>query len=220
MLEYLKRDLLSVLDKMVAAELVKGATGTACVRDYTTNLIVTPPTHTRYDILYGDMIIDDLVVADMNGRVVEGRRPSSDLSICIEIFKKRKEIFGIICAHSVYAVALSSLGIEIPMITNELAEVTHDKVPIIPMIWEFNEKAIKMIANAFEDRDVAVVRNNSFLALGTTLNRAFACACITEDSSKIYCVAKHLGEPDLLPRDKWKEIREEGRNIGLAMGPK
>jgi len=211
MLENLKENLLSVLDKMVAAELVKAAFGNACVRDHTTNLIVTPPTSAQCGKLYGDMTIDDLVVTDMNGKVVEGKwRASSDIIVYIEIFKKREEINGIVRGHPVYSTALSTLGIELPIITNEIAEMTHDKVPIVPWVGEWNDDTIKMTVNAFERRDVINTKNNGILALGTTLNRAFACACITEDSSKIYCVAKHLGEPDLLPRDKWKEIREEG----------
>ena len=63
-------------------------------------LIVIKPSGVKYE----DMKVDDLVVVDLDGNVVEGKlRPSSDTATHIELYKEFDEVGGVVHTHSSWA---------------------------------------------------------------------------------------------------------------------
>ena len=57
----------------------------------------------------GMAALDDVVVCDMNGKVLKGKydRTYSEVVIHTEVYKKRKDIHSVIHSHSPYVIALS-----------------------------------------------------------------------------------------------------------------
>ena len=72
-------------------------------------------------IPYDELTIDDMVVLDLEGRVVEGKRnPSSDTPTHLELYKKFEGIGGITHTHSTYATSWAQAARSAP---DHLAEV-------------------------------------------------------------------------------------------------
>ena len=64
-------------------------------------LVVIKPSGVSYD----ELTPDDLVVLDLDGKVVDGKlNPSSDTKTHLELYKAFPEIGGIVHTHSPYAV--------------------------------------------------------------------------------------------------------------------
>ena len=64
---------------------------------------------------YNHMSAKDMVVVDMDGRVVEGKwKPSSDTATHIELYKAFSGISGVTHTHSMYATIFCQAGLEIP----------------------------------------------------------------------------------------------------------
>lgn len=76
--------------------------GNASERDVETGLIVIKPS----GVAFSDLKPNDMVVVDINGKVVEGNlNPSSDTPTHLEIYSKHPEIRGICHTHSQHATA-------------------------------------------------------------------------------------------------------------------
>jgi len=80
---------------------------------------------------YETMTPEDIVITDLDGRVVEGDlRPSSDLPTHVELYKHFPNIGGIAHTHSEFATAWAQAGRPIPCFGTTHADYFHGPVPV------------------------------------------------------------------------------------------
>lgn len=97
MLEELRLIVWEVNLELPRQRLVTMTSGNASGRDFQTRLVVIKPSGVRYERLRPE----DLVVVDLDGRVVEGKlRPSVDTATHLSIYRHRPDVGGIVHAHS------------------------------------------------------------------------------------------------------------------------
>lgn len=80
---------------------------------------------------YQGMQPSDMVVVDLEGRIVEGTlRPSSDTPTHLELYKAFPEIGGVVHTHSTHAVVFAQAGMEIPPLGTTHADYFYGAVPV------------------------------------------------------------------------------------------
>jgi L-ribulose-5-phosphate 4-epimerase len=76
------------------------------------------------------MKAEDMVVVDMDGNVVEGKRkPSSDTPTHLELYKAFPQIGGITHTHSTFATAWAQAGRDIPFYGTTHADYFYGDIP-------------------------------------------------------------------------------------------
>ena len=100
MLEKLKEEVYKANLELPAKGLVLFTWGNVSAIDREKGLVVIKPSGVEYDKLKAE----DMVVVDLDGKVVEGNlNPSSDTPTHVELYKKFPEIGGIVHTHSTNA---------------------------------------------------------------------------------------------------------------------
>ncbi len=80
---------------------------------------------------YNTMTAADLVVTDLDGKVVEGSlRPSSDLDTHTLLYREFPEIGGVVHTHSEFATSWAQAGKPIPCFGTTHADYFHGPVPV------------------------------------------------------------------------------------------
>jgi L-ribulose-5-phosphate 4-epimerase len=80
---------------------------------------------------YASMTPGDLVVTDLDGKIVEGTlRPSSDLDTHILLYREFPQISGIVHTHSEFATSWAQAGRPIPCLGTTHADYFHGPVPV------------------------------------------------------------------------------------------
>ena len=80
---------------------------------------------------YADLTVDDMVVVDLEGNVVEGKlRPSSDTATHAYLYRMWPKIGGIVHTHSKWAVAFAQAGMAIPAAGTTHADTFYGAVPV------------------------------------------------------------------------------------------
>jgi len=131
MLSRLKQQVLQANLDLVKYNLVVLTWGNVSGIDRKKNLLVIKPSGVDYD----KMKSDDMVVVDMEGKIVEGKlRPSSDTPTHIELYKAFSEIGGITHTHSTHATAFAQAGREIPCLGTTHADSFFQTIPITRML--------------------------------------------------------------------------------------
>src|SRR5205085_1620896 len=126
-LQQLREEVLEANLELVRRGLVLYTFGNASgiLRDE--GLIVIKPSGVPYDT----MKPEDLVLTDLNGKVLEGDlRPSSDLPTHVALYSAFPEIGGVVHTHSEYATAWAQAGREIPCFGTTHADYFHGPVPV------------------------------------------------------------------------------------------
>lgn len=95
--------------------------------DRAQGLVVIKPS----GVPYQGMQPSDMVVVDLEGRIVEGTlRPSSDTPTHLELYKAFPEIGGVVHTHSTHAVVFAQAGMEIPPLGTTHADYFYGPVPV------------------------------------------------------------------------------------------
>ncbi len=126
MLERLKEEVWRANLDLVKHGLVLFTWGNASAVDREKGLVVIKPSGVSYD----EMKPEDMVVVDMDGRVVEGRlKPSSDTPTHLVLYRAFGAIGGVVHTHSTYATAWAQAGRDIPNLGTTHADYFGGDIP-------------------------------------------------------------------------------------------
>jgi len=126
MLETLKEEVFKANLDLVQHGLVIFTWGNVSAIDRESGLVVIKPSGVSYD----DMKAEDMVIVDLNGKVVEGTlKPSSDTATHIALYKAFTNIGGVVHTHSTYATSWAQAGQDIPNIGTTHSDYFSGAIP-------------------------------------------------------------------------------------------
>jgi L-ribulose-5-phosphate 4-epimerase len=127
MLTSLRAQVLEANLELVRRGLVADTFGNASGIDREKGLVVIKPSGVPYET----MKPNDLVVADLEGHVVEGElKPSSDLPTHIALYRAFELIGGVAHTHSRHATAWAQAQVEIPCMGTTHADYFRGAIPV------------------------------------------------------------------------------------------
>lgn len=134
MLEALKAQVLEANLELVRRGLVIHTWGNASGIDRAQELVVIKPSGVPYD----GMRAEDMVVTDMDGKVVDGKlKPSSDLRTHILLYRAFAHVGGIVHTHSEYATAWAQAARPIPPFGTTHADYFYGPIPVTEELSPF-----------------------------------------------------------------------------------
>lgn len=126
MLEELKSLVLKANLELPRHGLVTFTWGNVSGIDRTRGLVVIKPSGVEYE----DMVAEDMVVVDLEGRKVEGAlKPSSDTPTHLELYKAFPGLGGVVHTHSRWAAIFAQSGLGIPAYGTTHADYFYGEVP-------------------------------------------------------------------------------------------
>jgi len=126
MLEALKKEVFKANLDLVRHGLVLFTWGNVSAIDRTTGLVVIKPSGVSYD----EMKEEDMVVVDLDGKIVEGKlKPSSDTATHLVLYRSFPTLGGIVHTHSTYATSWAQAGVDIPNIGTTHSDYFSSAIP-------------------------------------------------------------------------------------------
>ena len=200
MLEELKAKVCKANLDLVRHGLVIFTWGNVSAIDRESGLVVIKPSGVSYD----NMKPEDMVVVDLDGKVVEGDlRPSSDTPTHLVLYKAFPNIGGVVHTHSTYATAWAQAGLDIPSIGTTHADYFHDDIPCTrdmkksEVFGEYEKETGNVIVERFkgmnpDDTPAVLVRNHGPFTWGTDADNAVHNAVVLEQVAKMGFVSMTL----------------------------
>ena len=195
MLEELKQQVFEANMMLPKYGLVTFTWGNVSAIDRESGLFIIKPSGVDYET----MKVDDMVVVDLEGNVVEGHyKPSSDTPTHLELYKAFPEIGGIVHTHSSYATSWAQAGRGIPCYGTTHADYMYGEIPCVRCLTKeeiegaYEENTGHLIVNAFKelDREVMAVpavlcKNHGPFAWGKDAHDAVHNAVVLEEVAKM-----------------------------------
>lgn len=212
MLEELKEKVFRANLDLVKHGLVIFTWGNVSGIDREHNLVVIKPSGVDYDT----MTVNDMVVVDLDGNVVEDNlRPSSDTPTHLVLYKAFPEIGGVVHTHSTYATAWAQAGIDLPNIGTTHADYFHNNIPCTADMTadevggQYELETGNVIVARFKEDNInaihtpgVLVKNHGPFAWGKDPHDAVHNAVVMEQVAKMafvaYSVNPHLTMNPLL----------------------
>ncbi len=127
MLEQLKKEVVCANKDLMRYGLATLTWGNASGISRKDGLLVIKPSGVEYESLK----TSDMVVVDLDGRIIEGKlRPSSDTPTHIRLYKAFVHIGGVAHTHSTYATMFAQASMEVPCLGTTHADHFHGPIPV------------------------------------------------------------------------------------------
>lgn len=166
MLEALKKEVFEANLELPKRGLVTYTWGNVSGIDREKGLIVIKPSGVEYDT----MTVDDMVVVDMEGKLVEGKyKPSSDTPTHIELYKAFPTLGGIVHTHSTWATIFSQAGREIKAYGTTHADYFYGDIPCTRKMTkeeiqgEYEKETGTVIIETFKNKNIEAAQVPSVL---------------------------------------------------------
>ncbi|MBR2523200.1 MAG: L-ribulose-5-phosphate 4-epimerase [Clostridiales bacterium] len=124
--------------------------------DRDTGRVVIKPSGVEYD----NMTPVDMVVVDLDGKVVEGKwKPSSDTATHVALYKAFPNVGGVVHTHSRWATSFAQAGMAIPAMGTTHGDYFYGDIPCTrPMTdeeikGEYEKETGNVIIETFKDKD-------------------------------------------------------------------
>lgn len=178
--------------------------GNFSLRDDETGYICLTPS----GMDYAELRPADVVVMDVEGKIIEGQRqPSVEAPLHCLIYRKRPDVRGICHTHSVYATAWACVKAELLVVVAEVAALVGGKVPTAPYRPMGTKELAAVVAETLGEKQAVLLANHGQLTVGPDLNTALANAVIVEEGARIAYYATGLGELNAIPAEECAAIR-------------
>ncbi|MBC5649307.1 L-ribulose-5-phosphate 4-epimerase AraD [Christensenella tenuis] len=156
MLEGLKIEVYKANQELAKNGLVTLRWGNISARDERTGYIVIKPRR----IAFTQIKPDDLIVCDMEGKILEGSHtPSSDLFTHLEIYKAFPQVGSVAHTHSKWATVFAQAGESIPNLGTTHADYFKYDIPVTrtmrpeEIAKDYEKNTGRIIADAFTLKD-------------------------------------------------------------------
>jgi len=174
---------------------------------------------TATGVTKGFMTPDMVCLVDMDGNHLEkgGKyKPSSEVKIHLEIYKKREDIKAVVHSHPPHATAFALVGMPIPEGIHPEAEVFLGRVPFadfaMPSKMALAESITPLIK---DDTNSIIMGNHGVVCFSSSLEQAYFKLEILDSYCRVLLLTRSLGKkPNLLTNDQMQELLEVKASFG------
>jgi L-fuculose-phosphate aldolase len=184
-----KEAVLATAKQMLADGLVEGTAGNISGRLDIDRVCLTPSS-----VAYDTMELDDLVVVDLAGDVVEGHRsPTTEKDLHLSVLRAYPELGAVIHTHAVYATMFALAHEPIPAVIEEVVVYLGGDVPCCEYEGTGTRELGDEVASKLADRGAALLANHGLVTCGPNPGKALHNAALAERTAKIVWGARAAG---------------------------
>ncbi|WP_238906953.1 class II aldolase/adducin family protein [Clostridium sp. YIM B02506] len=153
-------------------------------------VLVTPS-----GMIYEELEIDDIILMDLSGKVIEGTRKASvDTKALLYIYNNMSEINAVIHTHQPYATALGLVEEEFKCNLTTLANATKGSVNVCPFSSAASEQMGVEAVENLNGKLAVILKNHGVITVGNSLKQALYSCVYLEEAAKTYCIAKSMSD--------------------------
>jgi L-ribulose-5-phosphate 4-epimerase len=198
MLDELRQEICRLHAELPRNGLVAWTSGNVSGRDPGSGLVVIKPSGIRYE----ELTPENMVVVDLDGKVVEGRcKPSSDTFAHVYVYRHRPEVNGMVHTHSTFATAWAAAGKPIPPVLTAICDEFGGPIPVGAYAKIGGDEIGQEIVRSIGASPAILMKNHGVFTIGRTPEDAVKAAIMVEDIARTVWIALQIGQPDEIPAD-------------------
>lgn len=149
----------------------------------------------------------DFVTMDLDGNVVAGEvKPSSEWKLHRQAYAVRPDITAVVHLHPQYAVILSSIGIDIRLITLDHAFYLKS-IGVTPFYPNGSDMLADSAGELLKTNNCVVMKHHGSVVVGGTIEMAYRRALNLEEAARATLIARQLGDTaTAFPADQFEAL--------------
>jgi L-fuculose-phosphate aldolase len=206
----IKQATLDVSKSMITSGLVEGTAGNVSARLPNGNIVMTPSS-----VAYETMTLDDLVVCNEAGEVLEGARPpTTEKALHLACLRQHRDIGAVMHSHAMYCTMFAITHQTIPCVIEEIDIYLGGEIGVTDYKLTGSDMLGDEVARHVGDRGAVLIANHGLLAVGKNPQDVLKVSLLVERTAQIIWGARQLGDIVPLP----DETREKFAPLYKLMG--
>jgi len=190
-----KEMLLATAKEMLHKRLVEGTAGNLAARLPDGNVVLTPSS-----LPYETMALEDLVVCDLDGNVLEGTRgATSEKALHLTVLREYDDVHATIHSHAMYATMFAVTRTPVPAVIEEFVVFVGGDVGVAEYCTTGTNELAEEVAKHLGDRSAVLMANHGLFTVGKDPQHAMHVAALVERTAQIIWGAKQIGEVIPIP---------------------
>lgn len=160
-------------------------------------MLITPTS--RY---YDSISVDEIVVVDFDGKLVEGEySPSVETMMHLGVYKARRKVNAVIHSHPIYSSALAVAGMDIPPIVDDQVTYLGGGIKVAEYALSGSQDLVANVLAALGPRNAVMLANHGAVCVGRDMRDAFTNLEMLEKTAKIYICVLSIGKLTPIPAE-------------------
>ena len=190
-----KEMLLATAKEMLHKGLVEGTAGNLAARLPDGNVVLTPSS-----LPYETMALEDLVVCDLDGNVLEGTRgPTSEKALHLTVLREYDDVHATIHSHAMYATMFAVTRTPVPAVIEEFVVFVGGDVGVAEYCTTGTNELAVEVAKHLGDRSAVLMANHGLFTVGKDPQHAMHVAALVERTAQIIWGVRQIGEVVPIP---------------------
>lgn len=192
-----KEQVLWVAKEMLRTNLVQGTAGNLSARLPDGNAVLTPSS-----LDYTEMTLDDLVVCDLDGNVLEGTRsPTTEKALHLTALRQHENIDATMHCHAKFATMFALTRTPIPAVIEEFDVFVGGDVEVANYCTTGTDELAAEVAGRVSTKAAVLMANHGLFAVGKNPRDVLHIAGLVERTAEIIWGAQALGTVVPLPEE-------------------
>lgn len=210
-LQSLKRDLVEAGRRVYARGYVASNDGNISARLDGNRVVITPT-----GVSKGFMTPEDMVVVDLDGKVVQGtKKPSSEVYMHLNIYRKRADVMSVCHAHPPYATGFAVARIPLDQCVLPEVIIVLGGIPLVEYGTPGTEEFYKPVLAIIDKYDAFLLANHGALTVGKDVFNAYYKMETLEHFAHIAFVAQQLGAINTLNPQQVQKLTDLRQKFGI-----
>lgn len=210
----LRAEIVRVGRLMHQFEYIEGASGNISARLDAERILATPSGFPK-----GFLTPEQLIIVNLRGELLTGLpglKPTSELLMHLEAYRRRPDVNGVVHAHPITCVALSIAGVSLAECLIPEAIVILGPIPTTPYSTPSSAENQRAISEVIVSHDAIVLQYHGSLTVGRDVMEAYLRLETLEHTAKIVALTKLLGGGPALPPEQVTKLIQTRREWGFA----
>lgn len=207
----LRREIIQAGQRIYNRGYVASNDGNISARIDSERILITPT-----GVSKGFMKPEDLIIVDLNGKLLSGgKKQSSESNMHLQIYADRPDISSVCHAHPPYATGFAVAGIPLNRMILPEVIITLGTIPIVEYGTTGTSELYGMISQYIHDYDAFLLANHGALTVGSSVLNAYHKMETLEHAAMIEFVARQLGKVNELKDKQTRQLVELRSKFGI-----
>ncbi|GAB4312735.1 MAG: class II aldolase/adducin family protein [Candidatus Sumerlaeia bacterium] len=164
----------------------------------------------------GFMAPEDLVIVDLDGNLIEGRRrPTSELKVHLHAYRRRADVRAVVHAHPPHATAFCIARRDVPRCVLPEIELFIGEIPLVPYATPGTGEVTDSIDPFLAQHNVFLLASHGALTFGDDPFQAYYRMETLDQYCRILLLARQLGDWTQLDFDAMRRLLKVKERWGV-----
>jgi len=207
----LKKEIIEAGKRIYNRGYVASNDGNISARIDSERILITPT-----GVSKGFMKPEDLIIVDLNGKLLNGRmKQSSESNMHLRIYTDRPDVNSVCHAHPPYCTGFAVAGIPLDKMILPEVIIALGTIPIVEYGTTGTSELYGMISNYVKDYDAFLLANHGALTIGNSVINAYHKMETIEHAAMIQFIATQLGKVKELNKKQTDQLFELRPKFGI-----